>query len=267
MELLSDKLKSLGLPQGAGEINQRPPFPDDKQLLTGKFLIENVVQGYDLNTAFGINFIAEQIFPDNHQQGKVALNADVSPNILAQWAKIPKIFTNGLSRLAFIDTETSGLSGGTGTFVFLVGIGFRIEKGFKLMQIFMRDPGQESALLAAIAQLLDPFDAIVTFNGRAFDIPLLNTRHLLNGFTSPFSDLYHIDLLPLARRLWRNRLPSRALASLENEILGMQRTRDEVPGWMIPGIYFDYFKNRGCPPTGRCFLSQCHGYPFAGCAI
>jgi tetratricopeptide (TPR) repeat protein len=142
-----------------------------------------------------------------------------------------------------LDTETSGLAGGTGTYVFLVGIGFRIEHGFKLAQIFMRDPSQEPALLAAITQILDSFDTIVTFNGRTFDVPLLNTRHVLNGFTSPFSAMSHVDLLPLARRLWRNRLPSRALSSLEIEILGLQRTREEVPGWMIPEIYFDYLRN------------------------
>jgi uncharacterized protein YprB with RNaseH-like and TPR domain len=253
MESLSDKLKSLGLPVDTGETSKRPPSHDDRQLLADKIPIENVVQGYDLDTAFGTTFIAEQIFPDEYQQGKVAINTTVSPNILAQWAKIPELSTNGLSSVAFLDTETSGLSGGTGTFVFLVGIGFRIENGFKLIQIFMRDPGQESALLAAITRLLDPFDTIVTFNGRAFDIPLLNTRHVLNGFTSPFSDLYHIDLLPLARRLWRNRLPSRALSSLENEILGLQRAREEVPGWMIPGIYFDYLKTGNAHPLEGVF--------------
>ncbi len=142
MESLSDKLKSLGLSLGASETSKRPPSPDVRQRLAKKFPIENVVQGSDLNTAFGTTFIAEQIFPDEHQQGKVALTAVVSPKILAQWAKIPNLFTNGLSSLAFIDTETSGLSGGTGTFVFLVGIGFRIENGFKLIQIFMRDPAR-----------------------------------------------------------------------------------------------------------------------------
>jgi len=242
MESLSDKLKSLGIHKGTGEPGKRLPLSDDTQPTSEKFPIENVVRGYDLTTAFGTTFISEQIFSENHQQGTIALNAAVSPTILAQWAKIPNLFASGLTRVAFIDTETSGLAGGTGTYVFLVGIGFRIEDSFKLVQVFMRDPGQEPALLAAITKLLDPFDTIVTFNGRTFDIPLLNTRHVLNGFTSPFSNLAHVDLLPLARRLWRNRLPSRALSSLENEILGLQRTREEVPGWMIPGIYFDYLR-------------------------
>ena len=253
MESLSDKLKSLGIRLGAGDTGKRSPVPEEPQPSDKNFPIENVVHGIDLNTAFGNAFIAEQIFPEEHRQGTVALNAAVSPNILAQWAKISKPFSDGLSRVAFLDTETSGLAGGTGTFVFLVGIGFRIEHGFKLVQVFMREPSQEPALLAAITQILDPFDTIVTFNGRTFDVPLLNTRHVLNGFTSPFSALSHVDLLPLARRLWRNRLPSRALSSLEIEILGLQRTREEVPGWMIPEIYFDYLRNGDARPLEGVF--------------
>ena len=257
MESLSDKLKALGLHQGAADSTKRPGSPDkapgEGRSSGARFPIEIVVPGIDLNTAYGTTFITEQVFPEEHLQGSVALNATVSPTILAHWAKIPNIFADGLANVAFLDTETSGLSGGTGTYAFLVGIGFRIESGFKLVQIFMRDPDQEPALLAAITQNLDPFDTIVTFNGRSFDVPLLNTRHVLNGFTSPFSKLHHVDLLPLARRIWRNRLPSRALSSLENDILGLQRTREEVPGWMIPGIYFDYLRTGDARPLEGVF--------------
>jgi uncharacterized protein len=257
MESLSDKLKALGIRRGAGDSTKRPVSPDqahdDERLSGARFPIESVVAGIDLTTAYGTTFITEQIFPEEHLQGSVALNATVTPTILAHWAKIPNVFADGLANVAFLDTETSGLAGGTGTYAFLVGIGFRIEGGFKLVQIFMRDPDQEPALLAAITRILDPFDTIVTFNGRSFDVPLLNTRHVLNGFTSPFSSLHHVDLLPLARRIWRNRLPSRALSSLENEILGLQRTREEVPGWMIPGIYFDYLRSGDARPLEGVF--------------
>jgi uncharacterized protein len=252
MESFSDKLKALGIHQGAGDTARRS-VPGEAQSSGARFPIESVVQGVELETAYGTTFICEQIFPEGHQQGAVALNAPVSPTILAQWAKIPDVLTGGLANVAFIDTETSGLAGGTGTYAFLVGIGFRIVNGFKLVQVFMRDPDQEPALLAAITHILDPFDTIVTFNGRSFDVPLLKTRHVLNGFTSPFTDLHHVDLLPLARRIWRNRLPSRALSSLENEILGLQRTVEEVPGWMIPGIYFDYLRTGDARPLEGVF--------------
>ena len=114
----------------------------------------------------------------------------------------------------------------------------------------MRDPGQEQALLAGLARFLAPFKTIVTFNGKSFDIPLLNSRHVMNAISSPFVGLPHIDLLPLARRLWRNRLPSRALKDLETAILGMARTEDEVPGWMIPELYYEYLRSGDARPLG-----------------
>jgi tetratricopeptide (TPR) repeat protein len=117
----------------------------------------------------------------------------------------------------------------------------------------MRDPGQEMAFLAALNQIINPFEVIVTFNGKAFDIPLLNTRHILNGFSSPFKELDHIDILPLARRIWRNRLSNRALSNLEIEILGVERTQAEVPGWMIPELYFEYLRSGDARPLTGIF--------------
>ncbi|HEX2979982.1 MAG TPA: ribonuclease H-like domain-containing protein, partial [Anaerolineaceae bacterium] len=106
----------------------------------------------------------------------------------------------------FLDTETTGLGGGTGTYAFLIGLGYLGPDGFHLIQLLMRDPTEEPALLDLLNHYLAAFPAIVTFNGKSFDIPLLNARHVLNGVTTPFGGMQHIDLLPLARRLWRNRL-------------------------------------------------------------
>ena len=156
-----------------------------------------------------------------------------------------------LESFAFLDTETSGLAGGTGTYVFLVGIG-RFSKGiFHLTQLFMRDPGEERALLEGLIDLLTPCEALVTFNGKAFDAPLLATRYALHNLPLPFKEYSHLDLLPLARRLWRERLPSRALKYLEENILGAPRTIDEVPGYEIPHLYFDYLRSGdACPLKG-----------------
>ncbi len=117
----------------------------------------------------------------------------------------------------------------------------------------MRDPSEESALLAAVAEFIYPCQALVTFNGKSFDIPLLNTRYTLQAISSPFDNLSHIDLLPLARRLWRDRLPSRALGYLETNILGAVRNQEEVPGWLIPQYYFDYLKSRDARPLQGVF--------------
>ncbi len=83
----------------------------------------------------------------------------------------------------------------------------------------------------------------MTFNGKAFDAPLINTRFITHGLRSPLHDLAHLDLLHLARRLWRNRLPSRTLPNLEAHILGALRTEQDIPGWLIPQVYFDFLRS------------------------
>jgi tetratricopeptide (TPR) repeat protein len=117
----------------------------------------------------------------------------------------------------------------------------------------MRDPSQETALLAALDRWLAQFDVIVTFNGKTFDVPLLNTRYTLNGLAAPFTTFEHVDVLHIARKLWRDRLPSRALGDLEKEIVGFYRTADEVPGWMIPQLYFDYLRSGDARPLAGVF--------------
>ena len=139
------------------------------------------------------------------------------------------------------------MTGGTGTYAFLVGVG-RFEtsasnRTFHLQQFFMRDPGEEPALLEALAEFLAPCTALVTYNGKAFDAPLLVTRYTLHDIPVPFEDYAHVDLLHLARRLWRERLPSRTLKYIEENVLGALRTTEEVPGYEIPWLYFDYLRS------------------------
>jgi uncharacterized protein len=122
------------------------------------------------------------------------------------------------------------------------------EKGFHLAQFFMRDPAEEAAQLLAIEEFLAPCETLVTYNGKSFDVPILNTRYITQGCPSPLPQLAHLDLLPLARRLWRERLSSRSLGNVEAVILGARRTQDDVPGWAIPQLYFDYLHTGDAQP-------------------
>ena len=99
-------------------------------------------------------------------------------------------------RLLYLDTETTGLAGGTGTYVFLVGVGFFDGDTFEVRQYFMRDLDEEPALLAAVGGLLGEFDGVVTYNGGSFDLPLLETRFVLARRRFP-ADVFHLDLLQL----------------------------------------------------------------------
>ncbi len=154
-----------------------------------------------------------------------------------------------LDRIAFVDTETTGLAGSAGTYVFLVGVGwFRRASGggleFAVEQIFMEDYCHESAVLAHLRDRLADFDALATYNGRGFDMPLLEARFVMNRLRAAGLVLPHLDLLAPSRRLFRGRLDSCSLSSIERNVLGMSRTHD-IPGGQIPGIYFDYARGAG----------------------
>jgi hypothetical protein len=125
--------------------------------------------------------------------------------------------------------------------------------GFRLIQQFMRDPAEEPAHLACLLTLLEGCESLVTFNGKAFDVPLLQSRYITNGEYFPFHSSIHLDLLPLARKLWKDRLPSRALGYLEEQILGVVRNQEDVPGWLIPSLYFDYLRSGDARPLKSVF--------------
>ena len=144
-------------------------------------------------------------------------------------------------RWAFLDTETTGLAGGTGTVAFLVGVGRITPAGFAVRQFFMRDFGEEASQLTALAEHLSNFDVLVTYNGKSFDAPLLETRYRMTRRPHPLARLEHVDLLHGARRLWKLRFESCRLVELEQRVLGYTRVGD-VPGEMIPQLYYDFVK-------------------------
>jgi uncharacterized protein len=150
-----------------------------------------------------------------------------------------------LSKWLFLDTETTGLSGGTGTYAFLVGLAWWEKDGFIVEQYFMREHGEEPSLLLEVLERLDQRRVLVTFNGKSFDWPLLQTRFQMTRIGTVQEPLAHLDLLHPARRIWRLRLKSVALTQLEQHILELDRGQD-IPSETIPQRYFDFL--RGSPP-------------------
>ncbi len=143
--------------------------------------------------------------------------------------------------ILFIDTETTGLAGGTGTVPFLVGVGFFEQNGFCVRQYLMRDYNEEPAVLHEVNALLDKFPAISSYNGKCFDAPLLKSRFLLNRLRSRIMEMPHADFLFPARRFWRSMLPNCTLMSVESHITGRIR-EDDIPGEQIPYVYFDFLR-------------------------
>ena len=145
----------------------------------------------------------------------------------------------------FLDTETTGLAGGTGTYPFLVGIAWWDAGGLEVEQFFMREQSEEHSLLVALREHIIERPVLVTFNGKSFDWPLLETRYRMTRAIKSPALRAHIDFLHPARNLWRLRLGSVRLAELEKHILGWNRGADVISE-LIPQIYFDYL--RGGPP-------------------
>lgn len=244
---LADKLKSLGVNTGATHLASPKPAR------ASAYGVDSVVAGAYLPTRRGEVFIVEQTFASDYCHGISPIACSSPFSLISQWANDSRLAEIPLSRFAFLDTETSGLSGGTGTYAFMVGIGRFVDDQFILRQFFMRDPAEEPAMLEAIAHFLAASEALVTFNGKAFDAPLLRTRFRLHHIPVPYEDYSHLDLLPLARRLWRDRLESRALKYLEQHVLGMRRAVEEVQGYEIPWLYFDYLRSGDARPLAGVF--------------
>ena len=148
-------------------------------------------------------------------------------------------------RWLFLDTETTGLAGGSGTYAFLVGIAWWDGGGLEIEQFFMREYSEERSLLFALRERMAEHPVLVTFNGKSFDWPLLETRYRMSRKISVPTPRAHLDFLHPARNLWRLRLGSVRLSELERHVLGWDRGADLLSG-LIPQIYFDYL--RGGPP-------------------
>lgn len=244
---LLEKLKALGVQVGTQQVQ---PVSRDSKL---QVPIEKVVQGIERTTIFGSTFIVENRYPSHYFHGNTILQGLHDSSIIAEWAGLADKALIDREGLLFLDTETSGLSGGTGTFAFMVGFGFWRQDQFVLQQLFLREPAEEPALLSILNEIGSQFSTIVTFNGKSFDIPLLKSRYILNAIENPFTDKAHLDLLMLSRKIWRNRLSSRALGNLEKEILLFQRGEEEIPGWMVPELYAQYLSTADARPLAGVF--------------
>ncbi len=156
------------------------------------------------------------------------------------------------SQWLFLDTETTGLAGGTGTYPFLVGIAWWDAGGLQVEQFFMRDFSEEHSLLHELAARLAERPVLVTFNGKSFDWPLLENRFTMTRSISTPRLAAHLDLLHPARALWRLRLGSVRLVELERHVLDTQRLgwhrEDDVASALIPQYYFDYLRGGSCQP-------------------
>ncbi len=242
---LRSRLKRMGVnsnptPPPAPPASQ-PAAPDAEEL-TYENLYPTVASlaGQEVQTDYGNAYVIEKRYPISylHGNGRLLELFGCPPETAAELAKTQSNID--LRKLVFLDTETTGLAGGAGTLAFLVGVGFFEDDMYVLRQLFLREPAEERAMLQVLLDTLADKDGLVTYNGRSFDVPLLNTRLTMNRRQAVLKELPNLDLLTPARRMWRGRFENCRLATVEIEALGIQRTGDDVPGWMIPQLYADF---------------------------
>jgi len=152
-------------------------------------------------------------------------------------------------KLLFFDMETTGL-GGSGTVPFLVGFGSVRGGSFQVRQYFLPDYPDEAAMLEAVREEITDDTIVVSYNGKSFDMPILIDRMIINRVEQNLEFAGHIDLLHSARRLYRRRLGSCTLSNIERNILDFQRF-DDIPGELVPAVYFDWLNNIGTELLGR----------------
>jgi len=216
--------------------------------------LEELVEGRWVTLGEQRCYVTDQLYPWTHQHGDRPL-ARLLEIPDAQWTPFACRDSDQpfeLRRAALLDIETTGLERGAGTYAFMVGLGLPEDAGLRVRQLFMPAYGDEEALLDLLAEDLGNAGGLVTFNGRSFDWPILRTRFVLARRPLPLADAPHLDLLTLSRRLWRHRLASCALSSLEVSVLGVQRNGD-VPGYMIPQLYQDYIELGRTRPMASVF--------------
>src|SRR5262245_30938566 len=210
------------------------------------------------STALGSHYVIHAVYPEDHFHGKVrisrfsSLDLERLMNLMRAQGTVPH-----RDRILFLDTETTGIQGGAGMCPFLVGVAYFAGDELHMVQYFIRDFDEEPSMLVALGELLERFELMVTYNGAAFDIPLLETRFTLARLESPFGAMSHFDLLFTARKLWRNGHGSCRLVALERELLSFLRGPD-VPGATIPRAYFDYLQRRPSVTLRSVFTHNVH---------
>jgi uncharacterized protein len=207
--------------------------------------LEELVPGAETANEAGAFFCAHHMAAGSSRHGERCIR-DLAPLDMGRLAVLgndPALRGLNYGQALFLDTETTGLAGGTGTVAFLIGLGWFEGGGFVTRQLFARDYAEERATLLSLRELLRGREFLVSFNGKAFDAGLLATRFIMNRLPNPLAGLPHLDLLHPARRLLSHRLADRRLGALEASILGFEREGD-IPGSEIPQRYFDWLRWR-----------------------
>ena len=231
MNELHRYLTSLGIPLPRLETDIKAPATPHPTGLPNSQVIHH---------PFGSVYLIQETIsiPDKEFPSKV-------PTEIVKWAGGKHPIENfAIEEFLFIDVETSGEYGGAGVMCFLVGIGRVSGNTIHLSQVLILHPEDELAQLIELEKIFLSAKGFLTYNGKSFDLPLLQSRFQFHQIPIPTQEGLHIDLLLLSRKIWKNHSPNRTLRSMEATVLGIDRAVDDIPGWLIPSIYRDFLLTR-----------------------
>ena len=237
---------------GFGDVLEPSPGDQDQpgggfEACRGRRTLEELTGGRETDTPHGKLFEVAQSFRNGYRHGKYLLDEFGSKDLC-----MLDLFCRGAGAMnggprcfqpedfLFLDIETTGLSLGTGTYVFLVGIGYFRDRKYHVRQFLLRRFPEEACFLANLKDWLEGCGVLVTYNGKRFDLPVLDTRFSMCGMTLAADRKPHWDLLYPSRRLWQDRVEDCRLGTLEETQLGVDRGMEDIPGSRIPGVYFGY---------------------------
>ena len=231
-----------------------PKVPPRAQFRGERVELGDVVRGEEVENACGRFYLSRNVVTASSYHGSRRIEelSSLDMEKTAILANEPELTGCHPTEGLFLDTETTGLSGGTGTIAFLIGVGWFDGDAFITEQIFARDFSEERAALAYLSDLAKDKRFLISFNGKSFDVGLLSARFIMNRLPDPLSGLPHLDLLHPSRRLLGHRLENSRLGTIEREVLGLRREGD-IPGSEIPQRYFDWLRQRDGRLVGDIF--------------
>lgn len=254
MSDIMSRLKKLGVTKGFPE-GYQPPKPKDPDGKAIEILKRSFPNGIVVENDYGLCFINRRVQPLTEPHGRVTMTDSLRKSPLFDSVMGMPILRKE-DTLAF-DTETSGLSTGSAAFIFMLGLGYFEGDNYIVDQLILPDLDYEKAFLRQAELIFSRFPVLLTYNGKSFDIPMLQSRlrfHMMPDFSV---EIKHIDLLYISRRYWKPRLGSVRLSDVEQYILKLQRGDEEVPGYMAPELYRDCLRNRDASHiTGIAYHNQ-----------
>ncbi len=245
---LKDKLKLLQAHVGSHQKQNKPTIniPNRYQSLA------DFLDGKITTNTYGAVCIVKEKYPIDYIHGSHSFNHSIKEFPMAPFLTKETSDIVPVESLVFFDTETTGL-GGSGAVAFLIGCGSVVNDGFEVRQYLIPDYSDETAMLEMMFEEFGDDKNIVSFNGAAFDIPLVRTRMIINRVAKEVPFDKHIDLLHPSRRLFKRRLQDCTLTNLERELFHFYR-KDDIPGYLIPSVYFEWLSEQNSNPLKNVLL-------------